>query len=154
MRKKSTSRKPTAIVPRPDKTAPGLNTGGRIVQVILNADLRNSHDGLLELARKAGVNLRRLAIGEYIVFLNPQRNRFKILAPAPGGRGTLVISYKSYAGRVEREDMEAVPLALGVRRKLSTGDRIAERLDERLRYQRRRRAKEVQGIVREFNERG
>ena len=132
------SKKNIAIIPKPDLSA---TNSGRIAQVLLNVDLRNSHEGLMAIASKRGVNFDTLPVGHYLVFVNEQKNRFKIFAPTPDKRGAIVAYYKSFEGRVDRTAIESVPMAFGIKRKFETSTRIAERLDDELRYQRIRTVK-------------
>ncbi len=67
---------PTALIPRADLSA--SKGAGRIAQVILDVDLRNSHDGLMEIAKQKGLSLKDLKPGQYLVFVNLNRDRFKI----------------------------------------------------------------------------
>lgn len=122
---------PTALIPRPDLSA-ARNPAGRIAQVILDVDLRNSHDGLMEVARKRGVSLSDLKPGQYLVFVNLQRDRFKIFAPAPNGRGAIIVYYRAYQGRVDRQAIETIPQAFGMRSGFETGAKLAAKLDEGL----------------------
>jgi|SRR5581483_109634 len=56
------------------------NQTNRVLQVFLNADLRCSHDGLTEIAKKGGLNVKELKPGQYVVFLNAAKNRMKLYA--------------------------------------------------------------------------
>lgn len=133
------TKKNTAVVASAD-LSPASN-GGRIAQVLLNVDLRNSHDGLMEIAKKRGITAEDLKPGQYLVFVNDNKDRFKIFAMAPSGRGAIVAYYKSYAGRVDRAEIETVPAAFGIKKRFSTREDIAERMDEELRYKRVRTVK-------------
>lgn len=57
-----------------------MKRGGRIVQVFQDCDLRCSHMGLSEIAKKAKIDLGKLAPGEYVVFFNTSRTHVKIAA--------------------------------------------------------------------------
>lgn len=129
-----------ALVGRPDYSP---STSGRIAQVFLNVDLRNSHDGLMEIARKRGVDISKLEIGHYVVFINDQKNRFKLFAPSANRRGFIVAYYKSYDGRIDRQEIEMLPQAFGVKKRFETSNRIADKLDETLKYQRVRQVRDL-----------
>lgn len=58
----------------------GKAENNRVLQVFLNADLRCSHDGLREIAKKGGLDVKDLQPGQYIVFLNAAKNRLKLYA--------------------------------------------------------------------------
>ena len=122
---------PTALIPRADLSKTS-SPAGRIAQVILDVDLRNSHDGLMAVASKRGIKLSDLKPGQYLVFVNLNRDRFKIFAPAPNGRGAIIVYYRSYQGRVDRQAIETMPQAFGMRTGFETGARLAGRMDEAL----------------------
>jgi hypothetical protein len=52
----------------------------RVVQVILNADLRCQHDGLTAIAKTFGLNVNTLKCGEYVVFVNTRQSAIKMYA--------------------------------------------------------------------------
>lgn len=141
MKKKESSKNNTSLVSKPDYTP--ATHGGRLVQCFLNVDLRNSHDGLLEIARKRGVDFQKLKLGQYLAFINEQKNRFKIFALAPNGRGAIIIYYKSYQGRIDREAIQSVPLAFGSKQMIEAGPKTVEGLDDHLRMQRVRTVKAI-----------
>lgn len=58
----------------------GKAENNRVLQVFLNADLRCSHDGLREIAKKGGLDVKELQPGQYIVFLNAAKDRLKLYA--------------------------------------------------------------------------
>ena len=76
-------------------------TGARVVHWLPETDLRNSHDGLTDLAKKKlGVRVDELKIGECIMFINSSWTAFKILMPVAKDRGggAIVLHYKHPAG--------------------------------------------------------
>lgn len=129
---------PKAILAKPDARGV-IDPGGRLVQVILDTDLRNGHDGLLELGRKNGVNWAAMRPGQYVAFINRQLDRFILLGVSPSRRGAVVVYYKSYSGRVDREEMQSIPQAFGIPAPLTMPDTASARLDEELAYKRARR---------------
>lgn len=52
----------------------------RIVRIIFNTDLRNSHDGLTTLAHDFDIDTATLKPGEYVVFINAKKNALKFFA--------------------------------------------------------------------------
>jgi hypothetical protein len=62
------------------KETMGKAENNRVLQVFLNADLRCSHDGLREIAKKGGLDVKDLQAGQYIVFLNAAKDRLKLYA--------------------------------------------------------------------------
>jgi len=139
MKSKKLKKKPkppnVAIVPRPDLRPPD-GGAGRIAQILLNVDLRNGPDGLMKIARERGIKAEDIGEGGYLVFVNALLDRFITLGFTP--RGVVVAYYKSFSGRIVREDIESLPSAFGVRKKFQTNEKMAERLDEELRYKRMR----------------
>lgn len=52
----------------------------RVLRVVFNTDLRNSHDGLSQLAKDFKIDTARLKPGEYIVFINTAKTALKLYA--------------------------------------------------------------------------
>jgi hypothetical protein len=122
-----------ALIPRADMR-PADGGAGRIAQILLNVDLRNGPDGLMKIARERGI--REIPEGSYLVCVNAMLDRFITLGFTP--RGVVVAYYKSFQGRIVREDIESLPAAFGVRKKFQTSTAMAEKLDEELKYKRLR----------------
>lgn len=55
-------------------------SGGKIIQIFQDADLRCSHEGLALIADKEKVNIKELKEGEYVVFFNTKRTMLKVAA--------------------------------------------------------------------------
>lgn len=55
-----------------------MNNG--ILRVFLNVDMRNGHDGLSEIAAENDIKVSEIELGNYIVFVNNQRNKMKLYA--------------------------------------------------------------------------
>lgn len=55
-------------------------TTQRIIRYFPDVHLGNSHRGLSELALKSGVNITKLSIGEYVVFVNKRQTALKMFA--------------------------------------------------------------------------
>ncbi len=53
---------------------------GHIIRCFLDSDLRCSHDGLAEQAKKSGIKVEDLKTGEYVVFVNHKKDRVKVYA--------------------------------------------------------------------------
>lgn len=53
---------------------------GRVIQCYLNSDLRCSHDGLAEVAKKDKIMVKSLEPGQYVVFINSKKDRMKVYA--------------------------------------------------------------------------
>lgn len=70
----------------------------RLLRVILNADLRNGHEGLAEVAKDHKLSISKLMPGEFILFLNTDRTKAKLY----GAEG--VLSYvRSPSGRLNMQ---------------------------------------------------
>lgn len=127
-----------ALITKPNLRAP-IQSGGSLVQVILDVDLRNGHDGLLELGRKKGVDWARIQPGQYVAFVNRQLNRFMLLGVSPSRRGAIIIYYKSYAGRIDRQEIETLPQAFGINRRITAPAAVNEQIDAEVEFKRARR---------------
>lgn len=68
--------KEVAILPRP--TIPRQTGSGRLLQVWLNQDMRNGHEGLAEVAKQGGLDVSKLKPGQYLVFINAKMDRIKM----------------------------------------------------------------------------
>lgn len=62
------------------KTHKATENTGKILQIFLNADMRNGHDGLEKLAKDNGINVKELQPGQYVIFVNAHRDRIKLFA--------------------------------------------------------------------------
>lgn len=67
----------------------------RMVQIVFNADLRCSHDGLRLLAKSLKINLDALVVGEFVVFINTNKNMLKIFAA-----GNTIAHFKNEKSRM------------------------------------------------------
>lgn len=61
------------------KAAP-VHAGGRVLQVFLHSDMRCGHEGLAILAKEAGIDVTKLAHGQYVVFVNSASDKIKLYA--------------------------------------------------------------------------
>lgn len=52
----------------------------KVVRFFPESDMRNGHAGLFSIAKKAGVDMRTLGPGEYVIFVNNQKNKVKMFA--------------------------------------------------------------------------
>lgn len=51
-----------------------------IVRCFLDTNMALAHDGLSEIAKRAGIKINDLEPGEYVAFVNRAKDRFKIYA--------------------------------------------------------------------------
>lgn len=78
----------------------------RLKQIVLNADLRNGHEGLIAVAKGAGASVEGLRQGEIILFMNTARTAFKALI---GGQAAM-FHFREPTGRViHREVIFSMP---------------------------------------------
>lgn len=56
-----------------------MNTG-RILQIISDVSMANSHDGLTAIAKKHGLDTKNIEVGTYLVFINSKKDKMKIYA--------------------------------------------------------------------------
>lgn len=52
----------------------------RVLRVVFNTDLRNSHDGLALLDKQFKIDTAKLSPGEYVVFINAKKTALKLYA--------------------------------------------------------------------------
>ncbi len=77
----------------------------RLLRYYPNTDLRNSHHGLSLIAKKDGLNLSKLPLGDYVVFINNQRTDMKMYAP-----GNIVAHVKMEKGmKINERAIRLVP---------------------------------------------
>lgn len=62
------------------KQTPKTKTG-RILRYFPDTHLGNGHDGLAKIAKKKGVDVTNLRVGEYVVFVNTTKTALKLYAP-------------------------------------------------------------------------
>lgn len=75
------STEPTALAPRALVQAQiRKEATGRVLQIFLNHDLRNGHDGLSGIAKEAGIDTRKLVPGQYVAFINAKKDKLKLYA--------------------------------------------------------------------------
>lgn len=135
----------TGLMKKPDFSPAPL---GRIAQVFLNVNLRRSHDGLLEIAKKRGIDLNEFPRGSYLVFINEVNNRFKLMTPATFTKDGLVIDwliayYKSPRGRIDLNTIYNIPKIFSGRGTLDLASSADELLREQLKMKRIRTVKQI-----------
>lgn len=101
----------------------------RIIRVFTNADLRCGHDGLASLARKHAHDPRTLLPGEFFIFLNTQKTKFKLMAAHD------VIAYYRSPGnrRIELAALQYIPKVFESRGSLKMNDALKELFNKKLR---------------------
>lgn len=102
--------------------------GGTIIQIFQDVDLRCSHDGLTDVAKKEKVNLSKLNEGEYVVFFNSKRTHLKIAA----AHGTIAYRRSEHGRFFDVSCIVAVVRAFHNTGRLDYDAALKERLDELL----------------------
>lgn len=76
----------------------------RVVHYFPNTDIRCGHDGLKQIAIKAG--FREVKPGEYLLFVNRKKTHLKVMAA-----NNIVAHYRSPCGRVDLRAIQYIPEA-------------------------------------------
>ncbi len=82
--------------------------GGGIIQVFLNVDMRNMHDGLTKIAKKNGIEVGILSARQYVVFINAAKTKVKVYA----ANDTIAYS-RSKSGKLQMEAVAKIPECFG-----------------------------------------
>lgn len=78
--------------------------GNDILRVFVQTDMRNQHRGLVQIAKKKGIDLHGLKRGQHVVFVNTAMDRVKLYSA--GG----VLSYvHSETGKLNMGVIEQIP---------------------------------------------
>ncbi len=100
---------------------------GRVLQVFLNADLRNGHDGLELIAKERGVDPKLLKPGQFIVFINSNKDKVKVFASYG------VVAYlKQPHGKLDLSIISRIPEAFRASGRIEYDSTLKESLEERL----------------------
>lgn len=76
----------------------------KIIRVFLNTDMRNQHEGLIQMAKKQKVDPEKLEDGEHVIFVNAARNKLKVFS------SNGLLSYKRQEkGRLNMEAIIRIP---------------------------------------------
>lgn len=52
----------------------------KIIRYFSDVDMRNGHNGLRQIARDEGIDLRRVPEGQFVIFMNKKKNCLKMFA--------------------------------------------------------------------------
>jgi hypothetical protein len=101
---------------------------GHIIRCFLDSDLRSSHDGLADQAKKSGIKVEDLKQGEYVVFVNSKKDRVKVYAAYH------VLAYiKLPAGTsMDLNVIRAIPKAFTASGRLDYNKALRETVEEKL----------------------
>lgn len=86
------------------RKSPLTTKRGGIVQVFLNVDMRNMHNGLGKIAKESGIDVNQLDPGQYVVFINSQKNKVKIFAS-----NDVVAYHRTKSGKIQMETIREIP---------------------------------------------
>jgi hypothetical protein len=64
-----------------EKLASKPTTKNRLIRVFTDTNLKNNHLGLEKIAKSKDVDVSKLDMGEFVVFVNRKRNALKMYAP-------------------------------------------------------------------------
>lgn len=79
-----------------------------ILQIFHDTDLRNSHVGLSQIAKKHGIDVTKIRNKEHLLFLNAAKTKVKLYS----SHG-LVSYYLSPSGKLNLHMIEELPSAFG-----------------------------------------
>lgn len=106
-----------------------------IRQVFLNTDFRNSHDGLAAIALNNGIDVSKLAHGEFVLFLNAHKDRIKLYT----SNNVLAYMKMPHRHRVEMRTLRLIPEAFMASGRIQYDETLKEVLMKELKITRRRK---------------
>lgn len=91
-----------------------------IIRVFQEVNLVRSHQGLTEIAAKHQINLSKLSVGEYVIFLNRAKTAFKLFAAEN------VIAYYRHPKnhRIDLRAIQFIPQVFQSKKKISYDDAL------------------------------
>lgn len=93
----------------------------RIIRVFLRADMRCSHRGLTRMANENEIDITKLERGEFVLFINNDRNRIKLYAP------NNVIAYLSLPkGKIDLRTIALIPKSFSATGKIEYDEALKE----------------------------
>lgn len=78
----------------------------KALQIFLNADFRNVHEGLAAIAKKNKLDVEKLESGEYLIFVNTAKDRLKLYAA-----NNVVAYLKMKSGKIDLRTIQLIPQA-------------------------------------------
>jgi hypothetical protein len=99
----------------------------RIVQLILDADMRCRHDGLAKVAKDAGVDVDTLTDGQFVVYLNRKRNYLCLY-----GSRNLLASVRLKTGTIDVDTIRFIPGIFMAKGRLDYNDALRKALELKL----------------------
>jgi hypothetical protein len=99
----------------------------KVIQVFMDADLRCGHDGLADIAKKEKINVTKLEHGEFVMFINVERNKLKLYTA-----NNIVAYLRLPQGKIEMRTLGMIPAAFAQTGRISYDEHLKEVLQERL----------------------
>jgi len=96
----------------------------KALQVFLHSDLRCGHEGLAAIAKKEKINVNKLAVGEYVIFINTERNKVKLYAA-----NNVVAYLKLPRGHIEMRTISLIPKAFAASGRIDYDELLRETLE-------------------------
>lgn len=96
-----------------------------ILQVFLNADMRNGHDGLKKLAKAHDIDVGKLANGQFVIFVNAQKNKLKLYTAQ-----NIIAYLKLNHGHLDFNAIRHIPKAFNGSGKIDYDQALKTALDE------------------------
>lgn len=78
----------------------------KLLRVFLNADMRYGHRGLKKLAKDAGIDVSEITPGDFVIFLNTEKNRIKLY-----GANNVVAYLALDQGKIDMRTVALIPRA-------------------------------------------
>jgi hypothetical protein len=78
----------------------------KLLELFLNVDLRCAHDGLAMVAKKRGIDVKKLEPGQYVMFINCEKNRLKLFAA-----NNIIAYLKLPHGKIDMRTLQLIPQA-------------------------------------------
>lgn len=89
-------------------------TQNKVMYLFEDVNMGQSHNGLSAVAKKAGVHIKSLKSGEFVVFVNKARTQIAVVAGTTetNGRG-VVAKHKPISGKLDHRAIRTVAEAFG-----------------------------------------
>ena len=99
----------------------------RALQVFLNADFRCAHEGLALIAKSHKIDVSKLEIGEYLIFVNTAKDRLKLYAA-----NNVVAYLKLKTGKIDLRTIQLIPQAFNGSGRIDYDAALKEVIDREL----------------------
>jgi hypothetical protein len=99
----------------------------KALRIFLNVDLRNSHEGLSAIATKNKIDVKKLVAGEYLIFINSEKNKIKLYAA-----NEVIAYYRCPHGKVDLRAISKIPQAFKASGKIDYDACLKEIMEAKL----------------------